>query len=155
MAPEISPIRILKFEQWPPADQALWTTNCLPGDPFDDPSYGASLRPDSLLKVRKGYGRWLSFLASRGWLDESVVPLVRVSRGRLRAYFQDLRAAGNADYTIIGRFAELTMAMKILAPGEDVSWIRRPTGRTIYASLLKQKRQLIVPDGRVLFCWAL
>lgn len=141
--------------QWPELDQAAWTLGCTPGDPFDDPHYGATLRPDSLAKTVKGYGRWLSFLASRGWLDPLVPPQRRVTRARLRAYFHALRKAGNADYTIIGRFAELAMAMKVIAPDEDTSWIRRPDGVTVYALLRKRKRTLMVPDVAVLYAWGI
>lgn len=65
----------------------------------------------------------MGFLTDRGWLEPAQPPLARVARPRLRAYFRALRAAGNADWTIIGRFGELVMALKILAPGEDVSWV--------------------------------
>ena len=45
--------------------------------------------------------------------------------------------------------------MKILAPGEDVSWVRRPDGVSIYALLPKQQRVLLVPDSDVLFDWGI
>lgn len=78
-----------------------------------------------------------------------------MTRRRLRAYFHELRRAGNADYTIIGRFQELEMALKIMAPGQDTSWVRRPDGMSIYALLPKAKRHLMVPDSGVLFEWGL
>ena len=81
--------------------------------------------------------------------------LQRVTRRRLRAYVRALKAAGNADYTIIGRITELAMAMRILTPGADVGWIRRPDGISIYAMLPKNKRPMVVPDARVLFRWGL
>jgi site-specific recombinase XerC len=151
-----TPVRCWKLAEWPEQDRAIWVCNCAPGDPYDQPwcHYGGSLRPDSLHKTCKGYGRWLCFLDSRDWLDPLEPPLARVTRRRLRAYFHALRRAGNADYTIIGRFCELTMAMKILAPGADVSWIRRPDGPSIYAILPKRKRALLVPDSKVMFDWA-
>ena len=143
------------FEWWPEVDQAAWTLACTPGDPFDDVRPGSTLRADSQLKYRKGYGRWLSFLAGRSWLDPAEPPLARMKRSRLRAYFHALRKAGNADRTIISRFGELAAAMKLLAPDEDVSWIRRPDGVSIYALLPKTQRVLTVPDSRVLFVWGL
>ena len=145
----------LPIALWPESDRASWELNCTPGDPFDDPHYGATLRADSLDKARKGYGRWLSFLVANGWLDPNQPAAQRVTRPRLRAYLRGLKAAGNADYTIIGRITELTMALKIIAPGEDVSWIRRPDGVTIYARLPKVTRPIVVPDAGVLFAWGL
>ena len=149
--------RCWRFEQWPERDQQLWLQGCLPGDPFADDGehggYAHGLREGSRVKTMKGNGRWLDFLDSRGWLDPREEPLDRVTRPRLRAYFRALRREGNADGTVIGRFQELTMAMKIMAPGKDVSWIRRPDGITIYALLRRRQRVLLVPDGKVLFDW--
>jgi site-specific recombinase XerD len=142
------------LNQWPDLDRTTWIRHCTPGDPFDDPRYGATLRAPTLSFISRGYGHWLAFLASRGWLDPLQPPLQRVTRGRLRAYFRALRAAGYADYTIIARFSGLAAALKILAPGQDVSWIRRPDGVTIAALLPKKKRALMVPDSGVLFQWA-
>ena len=144
-----------KLTRWPEADRASWQRNTTPGDPFDDPRHGASLRPASLAKISKGYGRWLDFLDSQGWLAPEVAALQRVTRPRLRAYVRALNAAGNADYTILGRNNELVMAMRILTPGADVSWIRRPYGISIYAMLPKNKRPMVVPDARVLFRWGI
>lgn len=147
--------RCWKLECWPAADRASWEHNTTPGDPFDDPRWGASLRPATRQKICVGYGRWLDFLATNGWLDPEQPALQRVTRRRLRAYVQALKAARNADYTIIGRISELAMAMRILAPDADVGWIRRPDGISIYALLPKTKRTIIVPDARVLFRWGL
>ena len=52
-------------------------------------------------------------------------------------------------------FRAATMAMKIIAPGEDVGWIRRPHSISVYALLPKVKRPILVPDGRELFTWGL
>lgn len=71
------------MEQWPESDRVAWVSDCTPGDPFDDPRYGATLRPPSLAKTRQGYGRWLCFLESRGWLDPAVPAFGRVTRRRL------------------------------------------------------------------------
>ena len=142
-----------KFDRWPEIDRTLWEQSCAPASIFDDPGYGTTLRSASLEKTAKGYGRWLCFLYSRGWLDPSRNPLDRVTKGRLRAFFLDMQTAGNADHTIIGRFSELTMAMKILAPGRDSSWIRKPNGTTVYAGLPKMKRVLLVPDSAILLGW--
>lgn len=106
-------------------------------------------------KTAKGYGRFLCFLHQHGWLDPELPPLKRVTRHCLRVYFRNLKAAGNADYTIIGRFSELTTALRIMAPGCNVSWVRKPDGVTIYALLAKQRRPMLAPDSGVAFRWAI
>jgi integrase len=156
MSDRTGPARCWHVDTWPALDRNAWILGLTPGDPFDDnPRYGASLRTASQGKIRRGYGRWLDFLAAQAWLDPLQPPLARVTRARLRAYFGALRAAGNADYTLIGRFSELEAAMKIMAPGQPTAWIRRPKGPTIYATLRKTKRALLVPDAGVLYDWAL
>jgi hypothetical protein len=159
MAQPDKTIRCWRFGEWPAVDQAAWTRGCTLVAPYEDP-YGArragsTLRPDTLAKIARGYGRWISFLDARGELDPDQPPLVRATRRRLRAYFHVLRTAGNADYTVIGRFDELRKAMRILAPGKDVSWIDKPGGVSIYMLLPKTRRPMLVPDSGVLLAWAL
>ena len=141
------------LEWWPEADRAAWLLHCTPGDPFEDVHPGVRLRAASLATLIKGYGRWLSFLHSRGWLDPDEPPLARVTRERLRAYFRTLRQAGNADHTVIGRFRHLAMALSVIVPGADVSWIQRPDGTSVHSLLPKTRRHLVVPDGQVILDW--
>jgi site-specific recombinase XerC len=158
MAQPDKTIRCWRFGAWPALDRAAWTCGCTPvapyGDPYGAPRPGATLRPDTLSKISKGYGRWLCFLDARGELDPDQPPLARVTRQRLRGYFHALRQAGNADYTVIGRFDELRKAMRILAPDVDVSWIDKPDGVSITALLPKRRRPMLVPDSGVLLAWA-
>ncbi len=127
-----------------------------PSSPFDDVQHhGTSLRSDTISKVKKDYGRWLAFLASRAWLDPNEAPLSRVTVNRLRAYFRELQRNGNMSGTIIGRFAGLVSAMKTLAPGENVGWIQKIDGATMYKRLPKQRRQFQVPRSEDLLDWGL
>ena len=143
------------LEWWPEADRAAWRLHCTPGDPFHDDRPGAALRADTLITLVKAYGRWLSFLDSRGWLDPDEPPLARVTRERLRALFHELRRAGNADHTVIGRFSHLAMALAVIVPGADTGWIRRPDGVSVHALLPRTTRQLVVPDGQVIADWGI
>lgn len=102
---------------WPAIDRELWIASCAAGDPFDDPGYGATLRHESRLKIAKGYTYWLDFLRKSGNLIEHAPPEARVSHDRSAAWFRALKARGNAPYTIVGRFAELSIAIKVMAPG--------------------------------------
>jgi hypothetical protein len=144
-----------RFDRWPEADRAAWIRDISPGDPFDDPHYGNTLAEETLKKTRKGYGRWLSFLASRGWFNPDEPALARVTRPRLRAYFRTLLKAGYASATIISLFSDLERALRILAPGNDVAWVRKPDGATIHSLLRKTQRVLVVPHSDVLFAWGL
>lgn len=136
---------------WPARDREAWVRGCSNDDPFADDCPGATLRPATLVIYEKAIGGWLSFLALKGWLDESQEPIARVTRPRLRAYFRMLKASGNADFTIIAKFSGLARALSILCPDADTSWIRRPDGVSIYALLPKKRRPMQAPDSAVLF----
>lgn len=148
---------VTRFNEWPERDRAAWLLDCSPSHPYDDdgPHFAVTLRPSTLGKMKKGYGRWLRFLEARGWLDPDLPALERVTRLRLGAYLRELKRAGNANSTIVGRVQELEMTLKALSPGQDVSWLQRPWGPTLYSSLPQVKRALLVPDANVLFEWGL
>ncbi len=38
---------------WPAIDRELWLASCAPGDPFDDPGYGSTLRLASRHKIAR------------------------------------------------------------------------------------------------------
>jgi site-specific recombinase XerD len=153
-ATQMSSRLCLPFDAWPEVDQMAWNQSISGDDPFDDDDhYGATLRADTLKALRKGYGRWLAFLASKGWLDAAAAPLARVTVPRLRAYLRHLMRHGNAPATIEGRFCQLTTTMKMLAPGQDVSWIRKPDGATVRKLLPRQQKPVRVPPCEVLFDW--
>ena len=103
-------------------------------------------------KFRKGYSRWLGFLAHQGILDHALTPGQRITEEQLDAYFDALQAAGNADHTVVGRFRELASALALLEPGQDWRWVRGPRGGGIPRHL-RTKRQLVVPHPRVLYWW--
>lgn len=136
---------------WPAIDRELWIASCAAGDPFDDPGYGASLRLESRLKIAKGYTYWLDFLRKSGNLIEHAPPEARVSHDRSAGWFRALKARGNAPYTIVGRFAELSMAIKVMAPGADRSCILQPRGASVRRRLNMSKREIDVPDIRILY----
>ncbi len=146
----------LRFEAWPEIDRQAWNQSINSDDPFDDDDhYGATLAHDTLTAMRKSYGRWLAFLATKAWLDTAAAPLARVTVPRLRAYLRHLLRQRNAAATIEGRFCHLTMAMKMLAPGFDVSWIRKPDGVTVRALLPRHQKPVRVPPCEVLLDWGL
>ena len=147
-------LRCLRFAEWPALDREAWRANGTPGEPLDDPRPADGLSPVSLQKYQDGYSRWLTFLASRGALDPAMMPAGRVTRRLVWAYLRELHGRGNMPMTIIGRIAELHMALRILAPDVDMSWVKRPRGRTVYTMLVKRRRTLLVPDAFVLAQWA-
>jgi hypothetical protein len=147
--------RCIKIQDWPAFDRELLEQDCATDDLLASGGHGAKLRADSVRKVIKGYGAWLSFLLARGWLDASQHPANRVTRERLAAYFKAMRALERRGYSILGRFIELRMAMMIMAPGRDTRFILRPNGTSIRKLLQPHSRPLLVPDSAVLYDWGI
>jgi len=66
-----------------------------------------------------------------------------------------MKAQGNRPFSILGRFTDLRMAMKVMAPDHDTTFILRPNGLTIRQMLNPHSRSVIVPDSGVLFEWGI
>jgi integrase/recombinase XerC len=80
------------------------------------------------LGVINGYGRWLSWLAGRGFLDPPLSPGARVTRECLRAYAVDLRNTV-APFTVAARIEQVGHALRAMVPHEDWRWIQRAADR--------------------------
>jgi hypothetical protein len=154
--------RCLPICEWPRYDQAAWQRALQAGrGPFRDDGGGRRLSSASLRKFEGGYGRWLGFLAYCGQLDPDGLPQERPTVDWLDRYFHHLRACGNADYTIVGRFAELRAALQLMGRGrklmmqpDDYSWITRPHGRSLRDVLPMKRRDVFIPGSEELQAWA-
>jgi len=140
-----------RIATWPALDQALWAASCAPADPLDDPGYGSTLRLPSLYKIARGYTYWLNFLHEQGWLDQTASPDARLSDARSAAWFRTLKTRGNRAATIIGRFAELNLAIRVLTPDADRSCVLQPHGASVRRRLDDDRRGFLIPDARVLY----
>jgi site-specific recombinase XerD len=148
--------RCLRISEWPERDRALWEAARDPsrrrfGDqPRQVKRAGAAWR-----KVAGGWGRYLSFLSQRGWLDLQEAPWERVTHERLDAFFFELLEFENADFTITGRFAEVQTALQVFQPRGDHRWVTQPHGIPISDYLLMRKRRLTLYAPIDLFLWGL
>ena len=111
----------LKIDQWPEPDRRLWLAACAPGDILDDEVGARSDRAAiSNAKAAKGYGRWLTFLATSAPETLGLPPADRITGERVRAYVDSLVALGNATLTILARLQELGEVARVMQP--DRAW---------------------------------
>jgi hypothetical protein len=103
----------IPLEAWPEIDRRLWETGRTSG-------YLASQKPTSIAEIVNGYGRWLSFLASRGDLDERTDAAGRVTSDRVRNYID---AMDYKNTTIETRLLTLGAALRVLAPDRSFTWL--------------------------------
>ena len=115
--------RCLKVAEWPLVDQAMWANVTHRASPFDNPGRGSHWRDTTKLKYRKGYGRWLAYLADNDLLGKDQDPVARVSRQVVSAYVAEL-GTQVSPVTVTGRIADLCSIMLAAAPDRDWQWIR-------------------------------
>lgn len=147
----------LPLTAWPEVDRRLWLAAITPGQKrrFRLGPQPPEMPPATRRKTEGGYGRWLGFLTTSGRLAPAALPAMRVTEDAVAAWLDDLRAHGNADYTIVGRLDELKRAMAVLAPAQDFDWLTRPGGVPIRARLPMRRRALTVHHPRAMFEWGL
>jgi hypothetical protein len=145
----------LQPADWPESDRLAWERATAPRrGPFRARGGGRTRSPASVRKVASGYGIWMGFLSSRNDLHQGESPAERPTAERLDAWFAYLRDRGNSDFTIVGRFAELRIALQWPAPGRDFGWIERPRGLSLRTLLPMRRRSVPVPDSAELLGWA-
>ena len=121
-------------EVWTPEDQAGWARACTPQSIFEDEGGElASMVAISRSKYAKGWGRFSAFLFANDPAALKLRPAERCSRDRLQAYVDALRAAGNADSTIVNRLCELSVVAKAMDPSFNPRLINR------YISVVRSK----------------
>ena len=116
----------LPIDRWPAEDQRRWHLACKPASLFDDEG-GAltAMRPISVKKYAKGYGRWLSFLQQHDVAALDLLPEDRISTPRIKAYVEALRALGNGTSTLVNRLQELAIVGQVMDPTISDRYIRR------------------------------
>jgi integrase len=121
-APERS---CLRRALWPKEDQRLWAAALEPEEPFSETG-GTRAEHRSLSNhgIERGYGRWLTYLARKGLLDDGS-PADRITPVEVRAYIAKLDQLGNRNSTILQRLSELIQMARIMGPERDWTFINR------------------------------
>jgi integrase/recombinase XerD len=149
--PKKDPARCcLPVECWPDLDRRAWDAALRTGDVLELGGAGADWAPHSRRKIAKGYGRWLTWLQTRGLLDPRVDPSERVTAERVRDYVVELRAL-NAPYTVLARVQEIYQAIRAMTPERDWAWLNRIEARVRHGAVsVRDKRSRVVPSEELL-----
>jgi integrase len=123
-----SPPRCPKPALWPEIDRRRWEASQHTGDIFDAGGAGAGWAPITRKRVEAGYGRWISWLSVNGYLDSIASPGDRVQPERVTKYVAALQAL-NAPSTVLCRVQELYLALTVIAPERDWTWIHKIESR--------------------------
>ncbi len=116
--------RSLPFNEWPDPDRVAWNRAIHRGSALEDAGRGAKWAPDTRVRYIWAYGRWLRFLTDRGELDGSVAPVERLSKERLLAWVDLLRAQDLASSTISSYLESLHNTIWGMCPEADIGFLR-------------------------------
>ncbi len=110
-------------------DREAWAQATRTADILDDSGLASRWSPSSRHKNRRGYGRWLTFIQYHYPESLNLNPAERVTKENVRQYLKLLESQNLADYSIVGRIAELTAVITKMAPNEDWDWLYTLIGR--------------------------
>src|SRR5829696_879550 len=146
MDPKSDPTRhCLKPENWPEADRVAWAAAFQQGGLLDGGGAAASWRPTTRKAVQDAYGRYLTFLARRDWLDPTAGPAERLTPEWLRAFIAELQPTV-APITLRNRITNLSEALRVMVPEAMFPYLQRARARLKARSRpVRNKRLQVVP----------
>ncbi len=114
--------RCRPVSEWPAADRAAWEQATRKGGLLLDDGPATGLKPLTLRRHAKSYGRWLGWLALTGRLESTTSPGARGSQEAVLGYIAELQAL-NASGSVLVRLQSLAVMLRWLAPGQDWGWL--------------------------------
>jgi integrase/recombinase XerD len=133
------PKKHLRFVAWPEEDRARWLAAFEPSDVFDDARSGAHLAAATQVGLRTAYARYLGFLASND-AEKLHLPLpVKVDQQSIKAFVEHLRQSCR-DTSVASTLHHLRMALGLLSPERDWSWLKTIANRIASSARPKPSR---------------
>lgn len=132
--------RSLPFNEWPDPDRVAWDRAIHRGTALEDAGRGAKWAPDTRVRYCWAYGRWLRFLTDRGELDGSVAPIGRLSKERLLAWVDRLRAQELASSSIASHLQALHNVFWGMWPEADIGFLRELTNHLVTTARPKKSK---------------
>jgi integrase/recombinase XerD len=145
--PPVSKLQ-LPLPQWPNQDQQRWEEAFRPGDLFDDDKRGTELSEATRNALRVSYAQYLRFIAENhtGLLIKP--PEARLDRQLIAEYVGMLRRT-NRDTSIATSLHHLRLALRLICPKEDWSWLLVITKRIAAAATPKPRRFGLVSSDQL------
>jgi hypothetical protein len=125
--PRVSKLQ-LPFQQWPNEDRQRWENAFRGGDIFDEDKRGTDLSEATRKALRVSYAQYLRFLSDNHPDLLTKPPKARLYR-RLIAEYSRLLRKTNQDISVATSLHHLRLALKLICPKEDWSWLLTITKR--------------------------
>jgi integrase len=138
----------LPFADWPAADRVAWQAATEAGDLFDGSGPAAGWAPSTRAGVCYDYGRWLMFLARHEPVTLDQPLALRPTPERIGAYLNHL-ATTVGSVSRHGYLRHLADALRVMAPGQDWTWLRRVVARLEAQRRPRPKPPRLIEAGRL------
>jgi integrase len=129
----------LPFPQWPSEDRRRSEEAFRPGDLFDEDRRGTQLSVATRNALRVSYAQYLRFIAENHAELLIEPPETRLTR-QLIAEYVGLMRRNNRDSSIATSLHHLRLALRLICPEEDWSWLLMITKRIAAAAPRKPKK---------------
>jgi integrase/recombinase XerD len=145
--PRVSKLQ-LAFANWPDEDRRRWDQAFRPGDLFDENNRGAHLSPATRNGLRVSYAQYLHFVAENHPELSLKPPELRIDRTKLAEYVGLLRQT-NRDVSIVTILRHLRLALRLMCPKEDWSWLLTVIKRIAASAPRSAKRYGLVSSDQL------
>jgi len=127
------------MQEWPADDSQRWEAVFNLGDLFDEANRGAHLAPSTREALRVSYAQYLRFVSDRhkGLLDCPAE--ARINRQLVAEYVSLLRKT-NQETSVVSTLHHLRLALRLLCPDVDLSWLLTITKRIAAAAPRKARK---------------
>jgi integrase/recombinase XerD len=142
------PRLMLRFADWPAEDQKRWEAAFKLGDRFDESGRGAHLAESTRQTRRENYGRYLGFLATKHPELMTLSPEARINRELIAEYISWRKRLGG-EVSLVGDLRHLSVALKLICPDDDWSWLLIVTKRVAAAAPRQSRKYHLVTSDRL------
>jgi integrase/recombinase XerD len=142
-------IRAYPLSEWPEADRHAWDRACVAPQRLRPGGAAGRMKASTQVSLLRAYGYLLEFCHRSGLFDQTAAAAGHVTPEIIDAFLCELRnRVGSITRVIyISRIQTIT---RILAPGNDLSWLREIEGDLRYEARPRPKYHRIVSAERLL-----
>ncbi len=145
--PRVSKLQ-LPFAEWPEEDRRRWDEAFQPGDLFDEIKRGAHLSSATRNALRVSYAQYLRFVEEKYPSLLRNPPEQRIDRAKLAEYVALLRRT-NQDVSVVASLHHLRLALRLICPKEDWSWLLTVIKRIAACAPRSAKRYGLVSSDQL------
>lgn len=152
MSAPVSARLIIPFNRFPASHQTLWKKGMTERDRYGSLRYGVTLSPYTERGARSGWGR---FLATCSEEERSTEPVDLVAPETVRRFVNQMEQSGNRSNTVANRICQVRVALRIMRPEADFSWLTSPDGNNVRSLFQSDRRPIKIYHSLMMYRWGL